>query len=164
MNDLVEKRAVACYQMVDNAVKNLGLTTEDAINMFADLFYDKLESTDKSAITVEDFRSKVREFTIEKEPPKVLKEIYIDPWLEPVWRSNEKANWNNYKLALEAEGKEKLVSQLDADTFAILDSCYNPKTEGQWERRGLVYGHVQSGKTANYIGLANKAGKYTGLL
>ncbi|MCX6297169.1 MAG: hypothetical protein NTX97_14145, partial [Bacteroidetes bacterium] len=99
----------------------------------------------------------VREFTFEKDPPKVLKELYIDPWLEPVWRSNEKTNWNNYKMALEADGKEKLVSQLDADTFAILDSCYNPKTEGQWERRGLVYGHVQSGKTANYIGLANKA-------
>ncbi len=157
MNDLVEKRIVACYQMVDNAIKNLGFATEDAINMFSDLFYNKLDVADKSILTLEDFKSKVREFTIEKDPPKVLKELYIDPWLEPVWRSNDKENWNNYKLALEAEGKEKLVSQLDADTFAILDSCYNPKTEGQWERRGLVYGHVQSGKTANYIGLANKA-------
>ena len=65
--------------------------------------------------------------------------------------------WINYKRLLESEGKEKMVAQLDADTFAILDSCYNPKTEGQWERKGLVYGHVQSGKTANYIGLINKA-------
>jgi hypothetical protein len=157
MNDLVEKRIVACYQMVDNATKNLGYPIEEAINMFGQLFYEKLEPADRSAISLDDFKSKVREFTVEKDPPKVLKEIYIDPWLEPVWRSNEKANWNNYKMALEADGKEKLVSQLDADTFAILDSCYNPKTKGQWERRGLVYGHVQSGKTANYIGLANKA-------
>jgi hypothetical protein len=28
---------------------------------------------------------------------------------------------------------------------------------GEWRRRGLVVGHVQSGKTANYIGLINKA-------
>lgn len=157
MNDLIEKRIIACYQMVDNAIKNLGSSIEEAIDMFASLFYEKLEADDKSSITLEEFKDKVREFTKEKEPPKVLKELDIDPWLEPIWRNNEKTNWNNYKLNLEAEGKEKLVSQLDADTFAILDSCYNPKTEGQWERRGLVYGHVQSGKTANYIGLANKA-------
>lgn len=157
MNDLIEKRIVSCYQMVDLAIRNLGYSTEDAITLFGKEFYDKLELVDKDIITFDDFKSKIREFTIEKDPPKVLKELYIDPWLDPIWRTNEKNNWNNYKLALEAEGKEKLVSQLDADTFAILDSCYNPKTEGQWERRGLVYGHVQSGKTANYIGLANKA-------
>ena len=157
MSDLVEKRIVACYQMVDLAIKNLGDSIEDAINKYSIDFYGKIELIDRGSITLEDFKNKVREFTIEKDPPKVLKEIYIDPWLEPIWRSNEKANWNNYKMALENDGKEKLVSQLDADTFAILDSCYNPKTQGQWERRGLVYGHVQSGKTANYIGLANKA-------
>ncbi|MEO6734400.1 MAG: Z1 domain-containing protein [Ferruginibacter sp.] len=157
MTDLIEKKIVACYQVVDNAIKNLQSSVEDAITMFAGLYYDKLEPDDKNLITLEDFKNNVREFTIEKDPPKVLKELYIEPWLEPVWRSNEKCNWNNYKLALEAEGKEKLVAQLDADTFAILDSCYNPTTNGQWERRGLVYGHVQSGKTANYIGLANKA-------
>jgi len=158
MNDVIEKKIVSCYQMVDNAIKNnLQPSVEDAINFFAVLYYNTLEIDNKNAITLDDFKSKILEFTIEKDPPKVLKEIYIDPWLEPVWRSNEKINWNNYKWVLEEEGKEKLVAQLDADTFAILDSCYNPKTNGQWERRGLVYGHVQSGKTANYIGLANKA-------
>ena len=157
MNEIIERKIVACYQMVDNANKNLGSTIEEAINLYGGLFYNNLLDDEKNLITVEDFKNGVREFTIPKAPPKVLKELDIDPWLEPVWRSNEKVNWNNYKLMLESEGKEKLVSQLDADTFAILDSCYNPKTLGQWERRGLVYGHVQSGKTANYIGLANKA-------
>lgn len=157
MNTLIEKKIIACYQMVDLANKHFGYSLEDAINKNGKECYDTLEVVDKNTITLEEFKSKVREFTIPKPPPKILKELYIDPWLEPIWRKNEKSNWNNYKLALEADGKEKLVSQLDADTFAILDSCYNPKTEGQWERRGLVYGHVQSGKTANYIGLANKA-------
>jgi polynucleotide 5'-kinase involved in rRNA processing len=31
------------------------------------------------------------------------------------------------------------------------------KTEGSWDRRGMVVGHVQSGKTSNYVGLINKA-------
>ena len=47
---------------------------------------------------------------------------------------------------------------MDADTYKILNSCHNPnELSEEWDRRGLVYGHVQSGKTANYIGLINRA-------
>ena len=42
-------------------------------------------------------------------------------------------------------------------TDIILDKCINPNTLGEWDRRGMVVGHVQSGKTSNYIGLINKA-------
>ena len=51
MNDLIEKRIVACYQMVDNAVKNLGYSVEEAIDMFVGLFYDRLELIDKNTTT-----------------------------------------------------------------------------------------------------------------
>ena len=33
----------------------------------------------------------------------------------------------------------------------------DPERSGPWDRRGLVVGHVQSGKTANYTGLICKA-------
>ena len=33
----------------------------------------------------------------------------------------------------------------------------NPLQSGSWDRRGLVVGLVQSGKTSHYIGLVNKA-------
>jgi len=39
----------------------------------------------------------------------------------------------------------------------ILGHLQDPTSEGAWSRRGLVIGHVQSGKTANYIGLIAKA-------
>ena len=39
----------------------------------------------------------------------------------------------------------------------ILGHLQDPKSEGTWDRRGLVIGHVQSGKTANYMGLIAKA-------
>ena len=39
----------------------------------------------------------------------------------------------------------------------ILDLSGDPLRKGKWERRGLVMGNVQSGKTQNYIGLINKA-------
>ena len=39
----------------------------------------------------------------------------------------------------------------------ILGHLQDPKSEGKWDRRGLVIGHVQSGKTANYTGVIAKA-------
>ena len=39
----------------------------------------------------------------------------------------------------------------------ILGHLQDPKSEGKWDRRGLVIGHVQSGKTANYMGVIAKA-------
>lgn len=49
------------------------------------------------------------------------------------------------------------VNDLDDFTDKILDKCVNPKNSGSWDRRGMVVGHVQSGKTSNYVGLINKA-------
>ena len=49
------------------------------------------------------------------------------------------------------------VKKLHQVTDDILDLMNDPKTR-QWDTRGLVMGHVQSGKTANYVGLiTNKA-------
>ncbi len=42
-------------------------------------------------------------------------------------------------------------------TDLVLGLLEDPLREGKWDRRGLVVGHVQSGKTANYTGLICKA-------
>jgi hypothetical protein len=81
----------------------------------------------------------------------------IEPWL-----NNEKVNidfelWNRYKLYLQEKDPSFPVSSLDDFTDKILDKCVNPEQKGSWDRRGMVVGHVQSGKTSNYIGLINKA-------
>lgn len=39
----------------------------------------------------------------------------------------------------------------------ILGHLQDPESQGKWDRRGLVIGHVQSGKTANYMGVIAKA-------
>lgn len=46
---------------------------------------------------------------------------------------------------------------LNADGSKILGLLQDPTSEGEWKRRGLVIGHVQSGKTANYMGVIAKA-------
>lgn len=50
-----------------------------------------------------------------------------------------------------------LVQSLSDVTTKILGHLQDPESEGSWDRRGLVIGHVQSGKTANYSGLISKA-------
>jgi len=81
----------------------------------------------------------------------------VEPWL-----NDEKADinfelWNRYKLNLSENDPSFPINDLDDFTDKILDKCVNPKKTGSWDRRGMVVGHVQSGKTANYVGLINKA-------
>lgn len=49
------------------------------------------------------------------------------------------------------------VDAIDSSTDLVVEQLEDPNREGPWDRRGLVVGHVQSGKTANYAALANKA-------
>lgn len=50
-----------------------------------------------------------------------------------------------------------VVQSLSDVGTRILGHLQDPRSEGAWDRRGLVIGHVQSGKTANYMGLVAKA-------
>lgn len=66
--------------------------------------------------------------------------------------------WNRYKSQLLQNGfGSKVVGKMDIVTNEILNLMQNPVDEGSWQRKGLVVGHVQSGKTANYAGLTTKA-------
>ena len=51
----------------------------------------------------------------------------------------------------------QVLATLDNVTNRILGLIENPAKDGEWDRRGMVMGHVQSGKTANYTGLVCKA-------
>src|SRR3990167_5197544 len=46
---------------------------------------------------------------------------------------------------------------LNIDGSKILGLLQDPTSDGTWSRRGLVIGHVQSGKTSNYMGVIAKA-------
>lgn len=66
--------------------------------------------------------------------------------------------WNDYEKQLESNNwSPKVVNTLGDVTEKILGLLKNPQEPSDWDRRGLVIGHVQSGKTANYIGLVSKA-------
>ncbi len=65
--------------------------------------------------------------------------------------------WQRYREWLERKLSYSAVEGLDRTTDTILSLLEDPLRDGSWDRRGLVVGHVQSGKTANYTGLICKA-------
>jgi hypothetical protein len=65
--------------------------------------------------------------------------------------------WERYQKSLLTKSPPLVVGSIDTITDKILDHLEDPQKGGRWERKGLVVGHVQSGKTANYIGLISKA-------
>jgi hypothetical protein len=80
------------------------------------------------------------------------------------WLSEHKANinwnfWNRYRWHLEEKKKfpPKTVASIDKLTNRTLDALFEPKQKAQIDKRGMVVGQVQSGKTANYTGLICKA-------
>ncbi|ADB73523.1 Z1 domain-containing protein [Geodermatophilus obscurus] len=67
--------------------------------------------------------------------------------------------WDRYRQYLEDVQFQprQVVLRLDEVTDSILGKLEDPTREGPWDRRGLVVGQVQSGKTSNYTGLTCKA-------
>ncbi|MEG0834817.1 MAG: Z1 domain-containing protein [Christensenellaceae bacterium] len=49
------------------------------------------------------------------------------------------------------------IASLDKNTSDIMDRIGDPQKCGKWRRKGLLIGDVQSGKTANYTSICNKA-------
>ena len=79
-----------------------------------------------------------------------------EPWLNAN-RKNDWRYWQRYQEWLEAKLSWKATDGLDKSTDSILGLIEDPLREGVWDRRGLVVGHVQSGKTGSYTGLICKA-------
>lgn len=65
--------------------------------------------------------------------------------------------WRRYSEYMETKVPWKALEALDTATDEVLEQLEDPVREGAWDRRGLVVGHVQSGKTGNYTGLICKA-------
>ena len=87
-----------------------------------------------------------------------LQERGFEPWLEDARSGIDPYYWERYRqLLVSRDFSGQVLATLDSVTDRILGLLEDPSKEGEWDRRGMVMGHVQSGKTANYTGLACKA-------
>lgn len=77
-------------------------------------------------------------------------------WLSAA-RKHDWLYWRRYRDYLESKLSDIVVEGLDEATDDILGLLEDPERTDPWDRRGLVVGHVQSGKTSNYSGLICKA-------
>jgi hypothetical protein len=153
MNDINQTAKLVCYAFLNMIPKEQ--ITDDII---LKIIKEKIESAPefKDADFANLFEVIRSECEIGKGKITVMSDD-IDPWL-----SEEKSNinfelWNRYKLFMSQNDPSFPVNELDDFTDKILDKCVNPKDKNSWDRRGMVVGHVQSGKTSNYVGLINKA-------
>ncbi|HLN20915.1 MAG TPA: Z1 domain-containing protein [Bacteroidales bacterium] len=128
-------------QDVTNSIDNV-------LKIFPDLFSER-ETL---------FRYLSATFSVFSENYRILDtDVDYHPWLK-----DSKANitwnfWNRYISYLQKKIAPDTINKLDNLTDDILDRIANPITSGAWDKRGMVVGQVQSGKTSNYIGLINKA-------
>lgn len=89
--------------------------------------------------------------------------INVDAKHDEQWvHKRSDINWTYskaYEEFLRGEGwPPQMIQSLSDVTTRVLGHLEDPLSEGTaWNRRGLVIGHVQSGKTANYAGLIARA-------
>jgi nitroreductase len=82
----------------------------------------------------------------------------FEKWLRHRKPDIDKFYWNRFRLYLLSQGWGPIVvNALDEVVDDLLDYAGDPHANGSWKRRGLVVGDVQSGKTATYTALCNKA-------
>lgn len=157
MNKLYEKAINTCQALIgyklgvcDDEI-NMAISNVTSLPMFAEL--DKTE-LQKSLLAI--YNVKVDTYQIlEGRDARI-------PWLKEfkAERCSEWLFWTRYKkyLTEQKHFAPEVISRLDDLTDRILDKLFNPqRSDIVINKKGLVVGQVQSGKTANYTGLVCKA-------
>lgn len=95
-------------------------------------------------------------------PNIIAKDKQSKYWLYKIKPEIPHSYFDRYKLYLSNEGfSRKTIDNIEQTCESVLAYCANPQGNIQEsKKRGLVVGDVQSGKTANYLGLINMAYDY----
>lgn len=124
---------------------------------------DLITVPEHNAIVKEVINRYVSEVGIKTFDPEFIdREIESNYWLYKEKDKIPHPFFDRYKQYLANDGFERPVIQNIENTCEqILARCANPKTAAPTEKKkGLAVGDVQSGKTANYLGLINMAYDY----
>jgi hypothetical protein len=117
----------------------------------------RVEDAEADAI----FKELTARFGVVMGPIRGVNDEYT-PWLANAKRQENFSDfyWRRHTEYIASQGfaNQAVMQAIDEDTDTVLDRLENPqKTDRGWKRRGLVMGHVQSGKTQHYTGLICKA-------
>lgn len=126
---------------------------EKELNRLAIMMEEDFAVVDRDALVDELIRRSSR--TVGENATLSSGEDHI-PWLDAE-RKKGWTYWRRYSEYMETRIPWTALDALDLATDEVLSQLEDPAREGAWDRRGLVVGHVQSGKTGNYTGLICKA-------
>ncbi|MEU8538563.1 Z1 domain-containing protein [Streptomyces sp. NPDC048717] len=80
------------------------------------------------------------------------------PWYTPESVQGRPWYWPAYRELLVKKGRsEEAVASLEEAANRVVERLADPTAEAAYQSKGLVVGHVQSGKTANFAGVIAKA-------
>lgn len=101
-------------------------------------------------------------FSVDMERATILDDHDPSAHLEWLRERRGKIQWRFWRRYMEYLERDfgmppPVINKLDELTDDILRRLEDPTRDGPWDRRGMVVGSVQSGKTANYTGLICKA-------
>jgi hypothetical protein len=154
MNNTLNAARVIAHQFL-NIKKYEGNIID--VNIISDVVNEKIIGLFNDLDVEELIEILIADYSVGGGEITILKDDEIKPWLNNIKSEISWQGWNRYKNHLQEKDPTFPINDLDDFTDKILDKCINPKQEGSWDRRGMVVGHVQSGKTSNYVGLINKA-------
>lgn len=145
-------------------VQNLLKREPDRLKITPNLIKEKLElvlKLDKEFAEYLDLTAiideLIRRYSITTGDDLTLKsDVGHVPWLSAD-RKKDWRYWQRYREYSESKISITSTEAMNKSTDSILELLEDPNRQGSWDRRGLVVGHVQSGKTSNYTGLICKA-------
>jgi hypothetical protein len=149
------ENAIRFESAVTGGLPRTGRPTEEQLLQLALAFRTAFGLTDDEY--EKSLKSLQTRLAINMDTGTVLTATYV-PWLASRKASINPFFWNRYRQLLAMERRPPAVlNVLDGITDDLLDLAGDPQLDGAWNRRGLVMGDVQSGKTGTYTGLICKA-------
>ncbi len=109
---------------------------------------------------IEEIRASIKaEFSIRLDTGVLIEEKGHEKWFLSRKARLDMRYWERYKKYLLADKgfSTKVVNTMDDVLDTLTDLLGDPLRDVTYQRRGLIIGDVQSGKTANYTGLICKA-------
>ena len=125
---------------------------EEAVNK-ALLIYSNLDKDNLLREAQSVFNIRMDDFTVIESSERKR------PWINDKKTTIHWGFWKRYRdyLQVEKNYSPDVLNKLDKLTDRILDGLFDPTLNVVIDKRGLVVGQVQSGKTSNYTGLLCKA-------
>lgn len=149
--------------LLNRELDNLGEFDEDVIPRIVNLIKPLVQAATLTTITEEEVDRAISNleqvYEITMDTGAILKGDNNTKWYYNSKVERGTRYWDRYYTYLKREVSlpQVVINKVDEASEDIMDVLGDPLSEEEFNRKGLVIGAVQSGKTSNYIALINKA-------